>query len=234
MHTFNEFLKNNLMTGICTALVSVICLSTCFSVQAQDPLRFQSQVENLLESKQHTPGAHIIFTGSSSIKMWETLSEDFPEYQVANKGFGGSHMSDLNYFLDDLVLSSAPCQVFIYEGDNDLNSGKSPDQIIEVAQSIIDQIYRADSTIDIVLIAAKPSVSRWHLREKYEALNMAFSSLAEENKRVTFADVWTPALDAEGEVLKDIFLSDNLHMNAKGYANWKKVLGPLLAPCARK
>jgi len=46
-----------------------------------------------------------------------------------------------------------------------------------------------------------------------------------DSKRV---NVWSPAIDSSGEVMKDIFLEDNLHMNAKGYAIWKKAIEPFL------
>jgi len=32
----------------------------------------------------------ILFTGSSSIKMWKTLEQDMAPMQVINRGFGGS------------------------------------------------------------------------------------------------------------------------------------------------
>jgi len=47
-------------------------------------------------------------------------------------------------------------------------------------------------------------------------------ALVSTRKKTYFVDVWSPSLDAEGNVLKDIFLEDGLHMNEKGYAIWVK------------
>jgi lysophospholipase L1-like esterase len=35
-------------------------------------------------------------------------------------------------------------------------------------------------------------------------------------------------LDTNGMVFKDIFIGDKLHMNAKGYAIWQKIIAPTL------
>ena len=44
----------------------------------------------------------MIFYGSSSIRLWETLYEDFKEYQPANLGFGGSTLAACVWFFDRL------------------------------------------------------------------------------------------------------------------------------------
>lgn len=212
---------------------TVLCV--CFmliSSQAQDPVRFQTQIDELVSLKRPS-GNHIIFTGSSSIRMWKNVNEVYPAYSIVNKGFGGSQMSDLSYYLDDLVLKSDPCQVFIYEGDNDLNAGKAVAEILGDTDKVISRIKGHNPAINIVLISPKPSVARWHLKEEYEALNRALAELASRDAQVEFADVWTPALDGNGVVFQDMFLSDNLHMNDKGYDIWKQVIEPFLSDCAR-
>ncbi|NND34433.1 MAG: G-D-S-L family lipolytic protein [Saprospiraceae bacterium] len=207
---------------------------SCLYIQAQDPLRFQSQIRELEALPEATRGAHIIFTGSSSIRMWKTLAEDFTEHEVVNKGFGGSQMSDLGYYLEELVLSNEPCQIFIYEGDNDLNAGKTTDQILTDTREILARVQKSNPETQVVLISPKPSVARWHLKVKYEDLNKQLRLLADEDPHWAFADVWSPALDKNGEVLKDIFIDDNLHMNAKGYAIWKETIEPFLSSCAKR
>lgn len=211
-------------------LVLVCFISTNF-VFSQDPLRFQAEIERMITEPAPPPDKLIIFTGSSSVRMWKNLMEAYPEFNLVNRGFGGSQMSDLLYYLDDLVLKSNPCQVFIYEGDNDISSGKTTEQIIMDTEAVCQKIWATNPDITIVLISAKPSVARWHLKGQYEQLNQAFKEMAITYGQLEFADVWTPSLDPDRMVFKDIFLEDNLHMNAKGYAIWKKTLQPFLRKC---
>ena len=173
------------------------------------------------------PGV-ILFTGSSSIAMWKGLEEAFPEHAVLNRGFGGSEFSDLLYYTDRIVYPYQPSKIFIYEGDNDLAAGESLESIMSEAKRLREEIRRELPNTSVIFIAAKPSLSRWHLKEKYEALNKALKEYAEETEKTEFADVWTAMMGSDGKVREDLFLEDDLHMNEKGYEIWKKVLLPYL------
>ncbi|NNC34986.1 MAG: G-D-S-L family lipolytic protein [Croceitalea sp.] len=169
----------------------------------------------------------VVFTGSSSIRLWEDLEECFPNHQVLNTGFGGSETSDLLLHLDDLVLRYKPNKVFIYEGDNDISLGKTPRMVIMTAQEVIESIIKAQPKTEIVLISAKPSITRWDLKGKYRRLNKRLSKLADDYDYVKFVNVWDIML--EGRNLRtDIFIEDGLHLNAKGYELWYEQLKPFV------
>jgi lysophospholipase L1-like esterase len=201
-------------------------LSCAHLIYAQDPLRLQTEVAELTANdKSLNKKDVILFTGSSTIRMWSNLQTDFPNYNIVNRGFGGSQTSDLLYFFDQLILPYNPKKIFIYEGDNDLSVGKSPQQIVSTMDSVIAMIrQRVSNTVPIYVISPKPSISRWHLKEKYVEFNKLMSGSASKKKNVHFIDVWSPALDKDGVVIKDIFLEDGLHMNSKGYAIWANVI----------
>ncbi len=170
---------------------------------------------------------NIVFTGSSSVRMWKTLEQLFPDHQILNTGFGGSQASDLLYHLEPLVLRYSPKKVFIYEGDNDLFAKKRTKEIIATTHQIIQRIQAAESSVKIVLIAAKPSISRWKLRGKYKKLNRKFKKISEKNSLVDYADVWSPMLNGR-KLKKDIFIEDGLHMNQKGYNLWYEAIKDLV------
>jgi lysophospholipase L1-like esterase len=199
-------------------------------LQAQDPARFQSDVDKLVTAKHNLDLSKklVVFTGSSSVRMWKDVQTYFPEYDVINNGFGGSHFSDLLHYYPELILRFTPDVLFIYEGDNDIASGKEPVIIAEEAKILIKRIRKDLPKTRIIFISPKPSVARWNLKSKYEALNRELSKIAIRKKSVEFADVWSAMLDENGEVFKDIFLQDNLHMNRKGYDIWGKVIGEFL------
>lgn len=169
----------------------------------------------------------IVFTGSSSVRMWKILEQLFPEHQILNTGFGGSQASDLLFHLEPLVLRYKPKKVFIYEGDNDLWAKKRPREIIATTNKIIEGIRSKYPSVNIVLIAAKPSISRWQLRGKYKRLNRKFEKLSRKDPLLDYADVWYPMLDGT-KVKKDIFIEDGLHMNQKGYDIWYEAMKDLV------
>lgn len=214
--------------------LSILAALFFFSVgnaqNAPDPTRFEdSVVEYEQYDQQHPfPEGAVLFVGSSSVRMWKSLDEDLPAVTAVNRGFGGSQFSDLLYYLDRLVTCYKPSKIFIYEGDNDIASGKKPEKILDDAKQVRQKIASALPGVPVYFIAAKPSMARWKLRKKYQQLNSLLAVYASKTPDTGFVNVWEPALDENGEVMKDIFLEDNLHMNEKGYAIWKAAIEPFL------
>ncbi|WP_293294317.1 GDSL-type esterase/lipase family protein [Allomuricauda sp.] len=203
-------------------ILLLFTLST--SLQAQLPFDKEvKQIQEINDSIWDSSTKTIVFTGSSSIRLWKDLQERFPDHQVLNTGFGGSQFSDLQHYLDELILNYNPVKVFIYEGDNDVFAKKRPRKIIQIAQDIIDTLQHREPDMEIVLISAKPSISRWKFRGRYRRLNRKLHKLASETKGIDYVDVWYPMLDKR-KVRQDIFIEDGLHMNSKGYDIWYDVI----------
>lgn len=169
----------------------------------------------------------IVFTGSSSVRLWEGLEELFPDHQILNTGFGGSQTRDLFEHLQPLVLSYKPKMVFIYEGDNDINFRKRPKRVIRITKKIIDTIWQHYPETEVVLISSKPSIVRWHLKKRYIKLNLKLKEFAERTPRVAFANVWDIMLMNE-VINESLFIEDGLHMNQKGYDLWYEVIKSFL------
>lgn len=193
---------------------------------AQDTFRFQKEVlaiqkkyDTLWDNSKET----IVFTGSSSIRTWKNLQELFPDYQIVNSGFGGSQTMDLLSYTNELILQYNPKKVFIYEGDNDLNDRKKPREIISVTKEIITKIKSTIPDIRIVIISAKPSLARWHLKGKYKRLNRKFKNLCKEEENLDYAHIWDIMLNGK-KLKRDIFIEDGLHMNSKGYQLWYQII----------
>lgn len=197
---------------------------------AQDPYRFKSQIEELDQTEyQFDSGKKLVlFTGSSSVRMWKDVADYFPEYNVINNGFGGSHFSDLIYYYDQLIPKYNPDYLFIYEGDNDIASDKKPRKILKEAKSLVARIQKDLPQTKVFLISAKPSVARWQYSKEYQRLNKKLKRMCRKSNKLEFADVWNAMLDENGQVFNDVFLDDNLHMNKKGYDIWGEVIGKFL------
>lgn len=198
----------------------------------QSPERFQKEYDAFLEkdirilSEEGSLSTDCLFVGSSSIRFWTSLPEDYPDVKLLNRGFGGSHMSDLLAMRDSLISKYKPKKIFIYEGDNDIADGEHIAEIRYETEQLLAYIFDKLPQADVYLLAAKPSILRWGFLEEYQELNREFLKLSLMNDQVHFIDIWTPMIDHEGEVLQDIFIGDNLHMNNKGYDIWRKVVAP--------
>ncbi|MEP3373769.1 MAG: GDSL-type esterase/lipase family protein [Maribacter dokdonensis] len=169
----------------------------------------------------------IVFTGSSSVRLWRKLQEEFPDHQIINSGFGGSQASDLLYFIDELILSFNPKKVFIYEGDNDLWAKKRPADVLDTTADIIRRIKAKNTSTQVILISAKPSISRWKIRGKYKRLNRKMERFTQDDPNLFYVDVWKPMLNKR-KLKTDIFIEDGLHMNQKGYDIWYAAMKDLV------
>ncbi|MEQ9297139.1 MAG: GDSL-type esterase/lipase family protein [Cyclobacteriaceae bacterium] len=201
----------------------VLLLLTGLTSLAQDPTRYQAEIDAI--NKLDIPKDGIIFTGSSSIRLWPNLNDWFPQVEVYNLGFGGSETSELLYHANDLIIKHQPRKVFIYEGDNDVNSGKSATRIITDMELLVRKIEEESPTTEIILISAKPSEERWHLKAKYEEYNEKLEAFCTQND-LAFIDVWSPMMDENEEIKPNLFKEDPLHMNENGYKIWQALISP--------
>ncbi|AXP82800.1 GDSL-like Lipase/Acylhydrolase [Mariniflexile rhizosphaerae] len=199
---------------------------TVFFCQSQTSTRFKNEVglinqkyDSIWNASQET----IVFTGSSSIKMWKNIQELFPEYQIINSGFGESQTIDLLNYTDDLILKYKPKKIFIYEGDNDISDKKRLKDILNSFSIIISKIKKENTEAQIILISSKPSIARWHLKRKYMRFNKKLKEMCEDDDHLEFVNVWDIMLENR-KVNKELFIDDGLHMNDEGYKLWYSVI----------
>ncbi|MEZ5386102.1 MAG: GDSL-type esterase/lipase family protein [Prosthecobacter sp.] len=193
-------------------------------------IRWQNDIRAFekLDAKNPPPASPIIFTGSSSIRMWKTLAEDFPGLPVINRGFGGSEVFDAVTYADQLVIRHRPRQVVMYSGSNDINGGKTPGRVLADFHAFTAKVLAALPECRISYIANAPNPSRWALVDKMREANALVEEFTKTDPRLEFINTHDAMLGADGKPLPDIFLKDNLHMNSKGYAIWTKIVGPHL------
>ena len=179
------------------------------------------------KKKMPEPGG-VLFIGSSSIRMWKTLKQDFSGFSVINRGFGGSQIADSTHFAERILHPYKPRQIVLYAGDNDVNAGKSPETVLADFQQFVKTVHAKLPEARISFIAIKPSLSRWKLSEKMVKANALVHSECSKSKRLDYIDIWQPMLGDDGKPIPDLFLGDGLHLNAKGYALWTSLVKPLL------
>lgn len=172
------------------------------------------------------PRAGIEFIGSSSIRMWESLDADFPAQPVFNRGFGGSEVRDSTWYADRIVVPYAPCKVFLYAGDNDLNSGRTPTQVRDDVVAFVRRVQRDLPDTVVEYISIKPSPSRAQLLPGIQQANAMIRSALAAMPKTGYTDIYTPMLGADGKPDPALFREDMLHMKPSGYAIWTKALAP--------
>ena len=191
--------------------------------------RWESAIQEF-EKKDKTsplPQGEIVFVGSSSIRLWN-LAESFPGLKCINRGFGGSQMTDSARYADRIVVPYRPRLVVVYAGDNDIAAGKSPEQILADAKSLVAAVHTKLPRTRIIFISIKPSIQRWHLYEKQREANRLIAEYTKQNPRLAIVDVTEAMLRPDGKPRPELFVKDGLHLSPAGYKIWASQLDPVL------
>ena len=208
------------------AAIPVIFLSV---VSAAEENRWEKAIQAFerQDAENPPPKGEIVFIGSSSIRMWKT-SEDFPEFRIINRGFGGSQTADSVEFADRIAIPYAPRLIVLYAGDNDISAGKSPEQVLEDTKAFFDLVHDALPNTRIAYLSIKPSLSRWNLVEKMRAANALIRAHTETDPRLQFVDIDAPMIGGDGKPRKELFIQDGLHLSREGYDLWNSIIRPYL------
>jgi lysophospholipase L1-like esterase len=192
--------------------------------------RWEPEIQTFEEAdRQHPPKpGSILFIGSSSIRLWRSLAQDFPSVQVINRGFGGSEIADSTAFAARIIVPYRPSMIVLYAGDNDLANGRIPKQVLDDFEAFVARVRKDLPKVRIAFISIKPSLARAHLTEKMREANAGIRAYAARQEGVTYIDVFTPMMSQDGKVRGELFVEDGLHLNRAGYELWRSVVGPYL------
>ncbi len=213
------------------ALLIPFLLSVSPSVAAEaDPAaRWEEHIRKFEEADRNKPPQPdgILFVGSSSIRMWDT-DKWFPGAGVINRGFGGSQISDVNYFAERIVLKYRPRVIVFYAGDNDVAKGKSPKRVLGDFKAFAGLVADELPDTHIVYVPIKPSLARWKLWPIMREANAMIKEFIDSKDNLHYADTATPMLGEDGKPEADLFIKDGLHLSDKGYELWTGIVRPLI------
>lgn len=193
---------------------------------------FWQDIQDFKKLDQETPPPKdaILLIGSSSFTKWTDVADYFPGKTIINRGFGGSRLTDLNYFSEDLLNPYQPKQIIIYCGDNDFadNDKLKAKELVERYKTFYKKIRAKFPTIEVDYISIKYSPSRENLWPQMKEANKRIKTFMDKEPNAEFIDITKGMEDANGNVRKDLFVEDMLHMTPEGYQIWAKAMKPYM------
>jgi lysophospholipase L1-like esterase len=220
----------SLLAGTALALTALLVLPPAVTA---GPASWAKEID-LLTAKDAinppSPGG-VVFVGSSSIRLWTTLAQDFPDISTINRGFGGSELADSVFYFDRLVLPHKPRLVVLFAGTNDIWAGKPPETVAADFKTFRAKLHAVLPETRLIFLSLTLSPSRARVHEQMRAANRLIAADCATDSRCTFVDINTPMLAPGGTAPRpELFVQDRLHLNRDGYAIWTKVLAPYLKP----
>ena len=219
------------MRLLCLTFGFLSAAATCLA----QPGAYENEIAAFEAADRQTPppkGA-ILFMGSSSIRLWKTLAEDFPEHQVINRGFGGSQIVDNTRFIDRIAVPYLPRLIVFYCGGNDLNGGRSPEQVAADFREFAAEIRRRLPETRLAYISIAGNPARWGDVEKVRAANAHIAAIIAQDPKMQFVDIFPHMLGADGLPRPELFVADKLHMSPAGYRIWAQIVRPHLSALSK-
>ena len=211
-------------------------LALANNVQAQDamisypdPRRFEDVISAFEKEakKKRPPRKAIVCSGSSGMSQWhDQLYDDLAPLTVIPKGFAGSNLNDQIYFADRIYIPYRPRAVLLYQGENDISLGVSPEQVLMKFRELVQNIRSKLPKVRFYFISIKPSPSpnRWGLWPKMEEANLLIEKECADNEYLNFIDVASLLLGQEGKPKRKFFDKNGLYLNSKGYQIWREAV----------
>ena len=197
---------------------------------------FESEVTSLEARLMQTPVASspIVFYGSSSIRLWKSLQQDFSGYVVLNIGFGGSRLTDCVQYANRLVLPRKPAAIVIYAGDNDLALGTAPETVFSSFRKLFGIFRGYSPSIPIALVSVKPSPARLIFLGNILKFNQLVRDFLKTQPETDYIDVFDDMLGQDHKPVLDLFVNDHIHLSPAGYQIMRRDIGEFLSQdCAK-
>ncbi|MEN3939839.1 GDSL-type esterase/lipase family protein [Prosthecobacter sp. SYSU 5D2] len=191
-----------------------------------DPARFAKDIAAFAEQPAEKGG--IVFTGSSSIRLWKTLNEDFPGLPVLNRGFGGSVANDLIVHFDTLISRHKPRLIVTYTGSNDINAKLTVAETMADYTKFLELVHERFPKARVIITSVKIGEKRIAQIPQVLEVNRQLQAWAEGKNWARYVDCHSYLADETGHPIRKYYAKDLLHLSPEGYEEWTKILKPVL------
>ena len=213
------------------SLIAFVLVAASLRAEDKSPsAKYEKDIQayETADKKSPPPQSGVLFIGASGIRMWTSLEKDFPNHRVINRGFGGSQIADSTYFADRIIVPYKPKLIVLQAGGNDINAGKTAEQVAEDFKAFVVKVRTALPETRIAYLSMQPSPARWSQIEKQKHGNQLIKEQIAAGKNMVYINAWDAFLGPDGMPRGELFVADKLHHNAEGYKVRAELMRPYL------
>lgn len=213
-------------------------LQVLLESKKEKALSWESEIKKLevLDSLEQDPDQAILFTGSSSIRLWDSIATDMAPYPIIKRGYGGARLSDYAYYTERIVYPHRPRAICLFIANDiaGVEEDVSPQEAFLLWEHVYQTIRRQHAHVPVYFIGVTPTNSRWQVWAQIEEFHQLIRRQAQQDHALYFIDTQEPFMAATGRPDSSLFRADQLHLNREGYMRWssliKASLGQTLSP----
>lgn len=224
---FNNIMTHKHLTQWLT--VMLLLVATLGAYAQNDILKWEPDIrafEQLDATRTYDPNA-ILFVGSSSIRLWKSIDADMQPYPVIQRGYGGAKFTDLLYYINRIITPNHRFRAMVVFVANDINGGNSdrkPKEVQKSFQKLVKEVRKHHKSEPIFFVEITPTPSRWKVWSQTKDANLRVAKFCNRKKGVEFIATSHRYLDNFKQPRKELFMADQLHFNAEGYAIWTELI----------
>ena len=190
--------------------------------------RWQTEIEQLeqLDSQETDPEHAILFIGSSSVRLWDTIAEDMAPWTTIRRGYGGAKISDLAVFVERLVNPHEfdALAIFVANDITGAKDDKTPEEVLEIYRYLVATVRKTKPTQPIYFISITPTSARFQVWETSKRANQLIEKYSQSDPSLHYIDTADRYLNSDGTPNDRLFRDDKLHLNRDGYKLWGEII----------
>ena len=127
----------SLRIGLAASLILIAaCNPVAKYIHSQDVLRWEEDIRRFdsLNQAEYSDVNTLLVTGSSSIRLWDSIHVDLAPYQVMQRGYGGAKLSDFNYYMERVIKPHTFKAILVFVA-NDIAGGdhdRTPREVFQM------------------------------------------------------------------------------------------------------
>lgn len=198
---------------------------------SEDPAIWEEAIREFeaADAASPPPAGAVLFVGSSTIRLWETLQEDMAPLSVIRRGFGGAKVNDVLVHADRVIAPYRPSAVVVFIGGNDVsgvlcNEAKPAERVVQLTRELIAKIHAELPGTPVYYLAITPAFESAEDLARAAAANAMLREVSANEGGFFFIDGNASITGADGRVPPELLKRDGRHLNREGYATWAPVI----------
>jgi hypothetical protein len=179
------------------------------------------------DRRQPPPKNGVLFLGGSAIARWN-LAKSFPDQLVIQRGFDRFHLADAQGFVGNVAATYEPRLIVLHAGARDILATGDPEEALSKYRALVTEVHQKLPKTRIAYIAVDPNPTQSDDFDRFAEANRLIRELTQNDDRLTFVDVVSPMLGAEGRPRPELYNGKSEQLSEQGYELWTKLLKPVL------
>jgi len=184
------------------------------------------QVFDSLNHVEQSDSLTLLVTGSSSVRIWDSIHKDLAPYQVMQRGYGGAKMTDFSYYADRIIKPQQfkAIVVFVANDITGAESDRTPKEVYRLFKDLAKQVRKRNAATPLCWIEVTPTPKRWDVSQEIQEASGLIETYCNKHDDLHFINTFDQYISPEGLPDSTFFKKDMLHLNSSGYQQWSGII----------